>query len=125
MPRSRGDEMVFLSIQEVLRLSDAVTHPPIRAGGGETRRSAYPEYGLLVRFAALTGLRAGEIGALRIGRVDPIRARVEVAESVTVEMYRYSGSKLNVRTTFAEKVIVTYFWDVSFVTMEMSFSTFP
>ena len=37
--------------------------------------------GLLVRFAAFTGLRAGEIGALRVGRMDPDGRWVEVAES--------------------------------------------
>ena len=42
-----------------------------------------PDYGLLVRFAALTGLRAGEIGALRVGRLDLLRRRVEVAETVS------------------------------------------
>ena len=73
--------MVFLSLDEVLRLADAITNPPIRRGGGECRRLVYPEFGLLVRFAALTGLRAGEISALRVGRVDPIRGRIEVAES--------------------------------------------
>ena len=31
--------------------------------------------------APRTGLRAGEISALRVGRVDPIRGRIEVAES--------------------------------------------
>ena len=33
-------------------------------------------------FAAYTGLRAGEIGALRVGRVDLVRAAVEVRESL-------------------------------------------
>ncbi len=51
--------------------------------GGEHRRSTYPEYGLLVRFAAFTGLRAGEIGALQIGRLDLHRRRVEVTASAS------------------------------------------
>ncbi len=50
--------MAFLSMDEVLALARAMRRP---------------EYGLLVRFAALTGLRAGEIGALRVGRVDILR----------------------------------------------------
>ncbi len=37
--------------------------------------------GTLVVFAAYTGLRAGEVAALRIGRVDLLRGTVEVAES--------------------------------------------
>ena len=50
--------------------------------GGATREGRVPEYGLLVRFAAYTGLRAGELGALRAGRLDLLRRRVEVTESV-------------------------------------------
>jgi integrase len=37
-----------------------------------------------VRFAAYTGLRAGEIAALRVGRLDMLRRRVEVAESLSI-----------------------------------------
>ncbi len=81
--RSRKQEMLFLSRDEVLALADAITHPPLRPGGGEHRRTAYPEYGLLVRLAAETGLRAGEIAALRVGRVDVISGRIEVAESAS------------------------------------------
>jgi integrase len=81
VPRSRSDEMMFLSIGQVFDLAEAITHPAItRRTGGQ---DSYPEYGLLVRFAAFTGLRAGEIGALRVGRVDAGRRRVEVAEAVT------------------------------------------
>jgi integrase len=36
-----------------------------------------------VRLAAYTGLRAGEICALRVGRLDLLRGRILVAESVT------------------------------------------
>ncbi len=39
-------------------------------------------YGTLIRFAAHTGLRAGEIGALRLGRLDLLRGKVGVAESL-------------------------------------------
>lgn len=64
---SERTEMHFLSLDEVHRLAAAM--------GRE-------EYGLLVRFAALTGLRAGEVGALRVGRLQLLQRRVEVAESV-------------------------------------------
>lgn len=80
VPRGRREEMVYLSIEEVLRLAEAITHPP------RQRRQplrTYPQYGLLVRFAALTGLRAGEIAALRVGRVNARTRRVEVAESAS------------------------------------------
>ena len=60
--------MHFLTMHELLRLGDALRRP---------------EYGLLVRFAGLTGLRAGEIGALRIGRLDLLRRRVDVLETAS------------------------------------------
>lgn len=41
------------------------------------------DYGLVVRFLAYTGLRWGELAALKVGRVDVRRRRVLVAESVT------------------------------------------
>lgn len=46
-------------------------------------RPSPPRFGVLVRFAAYTGLRAGEICALRAGRVDLRQGRVTVAASVT------------------------------------------
>jgi integrase len=66
--RSEPQEMHFLTMDELLRLANAMKRP---------------EYGLLVRFAGLTGLRAGEIGALRVGRLDLLRRRVEVLETVS------------------------------------------
>ena len=42
----------------------------------------WPAYGLLVRLTAFTGLRAGEIAALRVGRYETRSRRIEVAESV-------------------------------------------
>src|SRR4051812_34885795 len=66
--RSDPEEMQFLTMDELLRLADAMKRP---------------EYGLLGRFAGLTGLRAGEIGALRVGRLDLLRRRVEVLEAVS------------------------------------------
>jgi len=83
VPRGRREEMHFLGHDQVAALAEAIAHPPVRAGGGEHRRKAYPEYGLLVRFDAYTGLRAGELAALRVGRVDLMHRAVEVAESAS------------------------------------------
>ena len=66
VPQSTRVEMVFLTASEVEQLANAITVP----------------YGTMVRFAAYTGLRAGEIEALRVGRVDVVNGRIEVAESV-------------------------------------------
>jgi integrase len=76
--RGAREEMVFLTPDEVFTLAEAITHPP-----RPSRHPAktHPSYGLLVRFAAFTGLRAGEIAALRAGRVNLHEGSVEVAES--------------------------------------------
>jgi integrase len=42
------------------------------------------EYGDLVLFLAYTGLRWGEMAALKVGRLDMLRRRLVVAESVTM-----------------------------------------
>ncbi len=64
------DEAIFLSAEEVDLLAKhlAAVHEP---------------YGLLVYFAAYTGLRAGEIGALRVRHLDLLRKQVTVAQSVS------------------------------------------
>jgi integrase len=66
-PRARSREMQFLSAGEVERLAEATV----------------PPYGLLVRFAAYTGLRAGELAALRVKRLDLLRGTVRVVESAS------------------------------------------
>jgi integrase len=59
--------MHFLTAAQVERLA-AVIAPP---------------FPLLVRFDAHTGLRAGELAALRVGRLDLLRGACEVVESAT------------------------------------------
>ncbi len=66
LPRARRNEPRFLTREEVERLADA-------AG----------EYGDVVRLLAYTGLRFGEMAALRVRRVDFLRKRLTVAESAT------------------------------------------
>lgn len=58
-------EARFLSVEEVNRLAAELT--------------AQPPYDLLVRFGALTGLRIGEVAALRIRDIDPAVARCRCA----------------------------------------------
>jgi integrase len=66
LPRARRADPRFLTRTEVERLADA-------AG----------EYGDVVRLLAYTGLRFGEMAALRVRRVDFLRKRLTVAESAT------------------------------------------
>lgn len=79
--RTNRSEMIFLDPDQIMTLADEVTTPPVRYRREERRRDGYPEYGLLVRLAAFTRLRAGELVALRASRLDLIRRRVEVNES--------------------------------------------
>lgn len=66
LQRSASSEKLFLTPTQVEDLASAIASP----------------FGTLIRFAAYTGLRAGEIGALRMRRVDLTRGVVEVAESL-------------------------------------------
>jgi integrase len=58
--RTHRPEMVFLEPDQIMDLAREVTAPPARYRRDERRVTGYPEYGLLIRFAAFTGLRAGE-----------------------------------------------------------------
>ena len=66
LPRAVRAEPRFLTREQVEQLSDA-------AG----------EYGDVVRLLASTGLRFGEMAALRVRRIDFLRKRLTVAESAT------------------------------------------
>jgi integrase len=67
LPRVRHAEKRFLTHAQVAELADACGS----------------EYRLVVLFLAYTGLRWGEMAALRVHRVDFLRRRALVAESVT------------------------------------------
>jgi len=67
LPRIVRPEMHFLTAAQVELLAAAITVP----------------CPLLVRFDAYTGLRAGELAALRVGRLDLLRGTCEVVESAT------------------------------------------
>ncbi len=66
LPRSAVGETRFLEANEVVELANAIG----------------PRYRTLILFAAYTGMRAGELEALRVGRVDLGRAAVDVMESL-------------------------------------------
>ncbi|QQM54201.1 tyrosine-type recombinase/integrase [Rhodococcus pyridinivorans] len=74
LPKAHRDttSTPYLSAQQVERLAVAME---------ETSGDA--AYGLLVRFAAQTGMRAGECCGLRWENVDLLRGRITVAESIS------------------------------------------
>jgi integrase len=67
LPKVDRRDMLFLSPAQIVALADGL-------------ETAWPGHGwgLLVRFAAYTGLRAGEIGGLRVKHLDLLRQRVHV-----------------------------------------------
>jgi integrase len=67
LPRVRQAERRYLTHEQLAALADAC---------GE-------KYGLLVTFLGYSGVRFGEAAALRVGRIDFLRRRVLIAESVT------------------------------------------
>lgn len=81
--RTHRSEMVFLEPDQIMDLAREVAEPPRRYRRGERRVDGYPEYGLFVRFAAFTGLRAGEIVALRAKDLELMRRRVQVHQSAS------------------------------------------
>lgn len=68
LPSPASPEMLFLTAAEVRRLAAALDARSRQRA--RHRDGLPPPYGLLVEFAAFTGLRAGEIAALRVDRVD-------------------------------------------------------
>ncbi len=66
LPRIVTAEHAYLTHEQVDDLADACR-----------------EYGLAVLFLAYTGIRFGELAALRVGRLDLMRRRATIAESVT------------------------------------------
>ena len=84
LPSPRSPEMVFLSAAQVRALAAAIderwlTSPRVRRTAVDV-----PPHGLLVEFAAFTGLRAGEVAALRIGSLDLRRGTVHVFRSASM-----------------------------------------
>jgi integrase len=78
LPTSRRDEKVFLTAAQVEALAEAISAPR------RDPETYYPEHALRVRWAAYTGMRAGEIAGLRAGNVDLLRRTVRVCETTVV-----------------------------------------
>ncbi len=85
VPRLERRDCVFLTAPQILELADAIT----------------PPYGVLIKFAAYTGLRAGEIGGLRLRRLDLLRGQVDVVEALkdTSGRLHFGPTKNHLRRT--------------------------
>jgi integrase len=82
-PKQHRAEMLMLDAAEVERLADAID----------------PRYRLLVLTAAYTGLRAGELAGLKVGRVHLLKRELAVVEAIT----EVSGRLVTVPTKSGER----------------------
>jgi integrase len=81
--RHRREEMTFLTRTQVVDLADSISARTVRRRGGHEHTVKTPEYALLVKLTAETGMRAGEVAALRVGRVHLDRRFLEIADTVS------------------------------------------
>jgi integrase len=86
LPRVVSGERRYLTHGQVELLAEACAQPRPELVSkyrrhGERRGD---DYRLIVLFLAYTGVRFGEMAALRVGRLDLMRRRAAIAESVTV-----------------------------------------
>lgn len=81
LPSASSPEMLFLTAAQVRLLAAALDARAVARS--RLGKVSPPPYGLLAEFAAFTGLRAGEIAALRVGRIDLKAGTVFVARSAT------------------------------------------
>jgi len=65
LPKLVRRDMLFLTPTEIERLASCIVEP----------------YGVMIYFAAYSGLRFGEVTALRVGRLDLLGAKVRVVEA--------------------------------------------
>ncbi|HEX2399351.1 MAG TPA: tyrosine-type recombinase/integrase [Mycobacterium sp.] len=84
LPREAPTDRHYLTHEQVHELADACMTP------GEfvtkrriERQRRVCDYGLVILFLAYTGVRFGEMAALRVRRLDVLARRVEISESVT------------------------------------------
>ena len=75
LPKKTRSERRFLTRDEVFRLADAAAEYPIPEIG--------QQYRVLVLVLALCGLRWGEAAGLKVGRLDLLRRRLVVAETLS------------------------------------------
>lgn len=83
LPKATKREMPFLTHTQVNALAEAISVRPPSTEKHYHYVVDHPNLGVLVRFAAYTGLRAGEIAALRVRHLDLTAGTVSVEEAVS------------------------------------------
>ena len=84
LPRPVRKEQRHLTISQVEQLARECGYPSNVSKHRSYAERAHEPYRLAVLFLAYTGVRFGEMAALRAGRIDLLRRRAVIAESVTV-----------------------------------------
>jgi integrase len=84
LPRPPRHNVRPLTVAQVEALAAAIEHPALRVGGNgaSVGRRERPDLALAVRLAAYTGLRAGELWALRRRDLDSACRTLRVRESL-------------------------------------------
>jgi integrase len=88
-------EQVFLTADQVEALALEVERPPVAKHARKPDVAYLEVLGLLVRTAAYTGLRAGELWALRAVNVDTMRRQLHVVESLSTSGSPVPGATKN------------------------------
>lgn len=83
LPRAIGRERRFLTHRQVDQLATACARPAVVSKHRRLSERENDTYRLIVLFLAYTGVRFGEMAALKVGRLDLQRRRAVIAESVT------------------------------------------
>ncbi len=81
-PRRGHSERGYLTHAQVAALAAEISTQPITFKTGYTKYMPQPTYGTIVRLLAYTGLRWGEMAALRVGDIQPTRRRIDVRRAV-------------------------------------------
>ena len=84
LPRPSKEEQRFLTHAQVEALAEACARPSDVSKHCRLDERENQTYRLVVLFLAYTGVRFGEMAALRVSRLDLTRRRATIAESVTV-----------------------------------------
>lgn len=84
LPSGRSPEMLFLTGAEVRLLASAIDERWESLQASRRAASGSASYGLLVETAAFTGLRAGELSALRMANLDLWRGTLHVVSAVSI-----------------------------------------
>ena len=84
LPRPQSREQRYLTHEQVYELARAAAGPASPSKHRRLDERQNDQYRLIVLFLAYTGVRFGEMAALRVRRIDFLRRRAMIAESVTL-----------------------------------------